>query len=102
VSREEFALALSRLLMAEKRPGAEVQRPQRQLIEQYRRLLKDDPDLLVDDAHGQAAVGLVSLLARWSPEKVARVVQEELGDQELMKLIGERLRARLLAEKVSP
>ncbi len=95
-ARTQFALALRRLL-GEGAQGAGGP-PERELIERYRRLARTDPELRVDGEKAQAAVGLVSLLARYSPDHVARLVQEELGDQEVMKLIGERVRARLLAE----
>src|SRR5205823_6377032 len=95
-AREKFALALRRLLG--EGPKASGGPAERELIERYRRLARTDPELRVEGEKAQAAVGLLSLLARYSPDHVARLVQEELGDQEVMKLIGERVRARLLAE----
>jgi hypothetical protein len=95
-AREKFALALRRLLGEGPKSGGGP--AERELIERYRRLARTDPELRVEGEKAQAVVGLVSLLARYSPDHVARLVQEELGDQEVMKLIGERVRARLLAE----
>jgi hypothetical protein len=96
-AREKLALALRKLLG--EGPKAAADGPaEKELIERYQRLVRTDPELRVEGAKAQAAVGLVSLLARYSPDHVARLVQEELGEQEVMRLIGERVRARLLAE----
>jgi hypothetical protein len=100
LSREKFALALARLIGEEGKQAAGAGRTEKQLVERYRRLTQSDPDLRVDDPRAQALVGLVSELARYSPEKVARLIQEALGDPELVKGIGERVKARLAAEGV--
>ena len=92
--REKLALALRRLL-GEKAVGEATERA---LVERYQRLVRADPELRVEGAQAQVAVGMLSMLARYSPEHVAQLVQEELGDREVMRLIGERVRARLLAE----
>jgi hypothetical protein len=94
-ARAQFALALGRLLGEEPKSGV---RPQRELLDRYEELVQAHPELRVEGVKAQAAVGLVSVLARYSPDHVARLVQEELGDQEVMKLIGKRVRQRLLTE----
>ncbi len=98
VSREKFALALRRLLGDGPGQGGDLTRSEKELIARYERLLKADGDLRVDSPKAQAAVGLLSVLTRWSPERVSQVIQNELSDPEVAKLIGERVRARLLAE----
>ncbi len=95
-AREKFALALYRLA------GEGEKQSERQWIERYRRLSKGDADLRVDDPKGQALVGMVSELARYSPEKIAKIIQESLGDQELVKMIGERVKARLAGSPAPP
>src|SRR5262249_29498483 len=90
LAREKFALALARLIDAEGAGHSE-----KQLIERYQHLAKSDADLRVDDPKAQALVGLVSELAKYSPEKITRLIQESLGDPELVKMIGERVKARL-------
>jgi hypothetical protein len=101
-AREKFALALYRLAGEEGKQANGGGYSEKQLIERYRRLAKADADLRVDDPKAQALVGLVSELAKYSPEKVARIIQESLGDQEFVKTISERVKARLLAESAAP
>ncbi|MCC6417344.1 MAG: hypothetical protein IT429_03755, partial [Gemmataceae bacterium] len=97
-ARERFALALARLLSAEPTHSAQLTREEKELLDRYRRLAKADADLRVDAPRAQAAIGLVDALGRLSPDRVARIVQEELQDVEVAKLIAERVRARLNAE----
>lgn len=97
-ARERFALALARLLSAEPTHSAQLTREEKELLDRYRRLAKADADLRVDAPRAQAAIGLVDALGRLSPDRVARIVQEELQDVEIAKLIAERVRARLNAE----
>jgi hypothetical protein len=97
-SREQLALALQRLLGGGPKSVGGAGPSEKELLERYRELVRNDPGLRVEGEKAQAAVGLVSLLARYSPEHVARVLQEELGNEEVMRLIEKRVRARLLTE----
>jgi hypothetical protein len=95
--REKFAQALYKLLTKEARDADGAPVPEEaQLHQEYQRAAQGDKDLAVSSAKGQAAVGLAAVLARHSPEALAKAIQEEVGDSEFARLLSSRLRARLL------
>jgi hypothetical protein len=99
-SREKLALGLYRLL----EPGCvELAQAEAQLISRYERLAVRDEALRVDSKKGRAALGLVSVLAGRSADRVAQLIEEEFKDKKgydpgLIRLISQRVRERLLAE----
>jgi hypothetical protein len=99
-SSDDLALALYRLLRSE--GAVELTESEGALIARYRRLAIRDPALRVEDKKGQAALGLVGALAGRSADQVARLINEEFRekgyDRDLVRLISQRVRDRLLAE----
>jgi hypothetical protein len=100
-SREKLAAALYRLLHED--AALELSRDEARLLARYRRLAARDDGLRVADPKGQAAIGLASVLAGRSADRVARLIEVEFRatkgyDPELIHLIAQRVRERLLAE----
>ncbi|MFO0965768.1 MAG: hypothetical protein U0793_09325 [Gemmataceae bacterium] len=93
--RPWYRLAASR--SGGKLPGDEAARSL------YERLLATDPDLRVDAREGQAFVAASSRLADYQPDRIARLIVEEFGDKkgidpEIVRLISDRVRQRLLRD----
>jgi hypothetical protein len=99
-AREHFAQALHRLVAG--RSGGKLLNEEG-LRAVYDHLVAADPELRCEDPQGQAMVALVSQLVEFDPERVGRIIVEEFGDKkgydpEVVRLISERVRLRLLRE----
>jgi hypothetical protein len=99
-SAEALALGLYQLLRGE--GAVELTAAEGPLIARYDRLAARDTALRVADKKGRAAIGLVSVLAGRSADRVARLIEDEFKekgyDRDLVRLISQRVRDRLLAE----
>lgn len=103
-TRERFAKALHRLVV--NKAGSEWLKDGPSARNVYERMVATDPDLRCDAETGQALVGLVSQLASFHPERVARIIREEFGDKkgfdpEVIQIVSERVKLRLERE-ISP
>jgi hypothetical protein len=96
-----FGVALSRLVKkgaaSKSLVGDEV------LRKHYFRLVEEDPELRCDSVDGQAAIGAIYVLAARQPQRLVRIVEEELReekglDAESVRLICDRIRQRLETE----
>lgn len=101
-AREKYGEALYRLLAS--RTGGELLKDDKALRHHYQRLLQTDPELRCDQAQGQIVVGAVDHLAGYNPDRVARLIMEEFADKkgfdgEVVRLISDRVRQRLAAER---
>jgi hypothetical protein len=99
--RENLALALYVLL--EQEGATELTQAQPALVDRYKRLAGRDEKVRVSDPKGQAALGLISLLAGRSAKRVAQTIDEEFRDKkgydpEFIRLICQRVSERLAAE----
>jgi hypothetical protein len=99
-SAEALALGLYQMLRAE--GAVELTAAEGPLLARYDRLAARDAALRVADKKGRAAIGLVSVLAGRSADRVARLIDDEFKekgyDRDLVRLISQRVRDRLLAE----
>jgi hypothetical protein len=100
-SRQKLALALHHLL--QQQASVELAQAESSLLAGYERLAAGDPGLRVDGKQAQAAIGLVYVLAGRSADRVARLIEQEFKDKkgydpDFIRLIGQRVRERLLAE----
>jgi len=103
-TRERFAKALHRL--AVNKAGGEWLKDGPSARVLYERMVATDPDLRCDAEAGQALVGMVGRLASFHPERVARIIREEFGDNKgfdpvVIQIVSERVKSRLEREILS-
>src|SRR5262249_21744520 len=98
-TRDEFIQALSRLLLSEGGP-AELKRIEPQFRERYKALAARDRHLRQDKPEAQGLVGVVSVLAQRSADRIGELIRQTFAnnkgcDADLIELICKRVRERL-------